>query len=301
MRSSQPALLLFLCSVIPALLVAQQSTPTGTTSGSQTPQAASIIQQSLAAMTGGAPVTDVTMTGTVTVTQNSASSPSSPNQLTTESGTIMLVATAAGQSQISITLPSGNWVTTQNYATNPRTSSVAGPTGTTQDTAPEDSMAPHPAWFCPTLVMAATAPATYVTGYVGQETLNSSLVQHVSIWPQANQDLLTNSFQVPGQQVLTGPGPSYPIHLGQEDLYVDTSSILPQAIVLRTRGYKWTANGPDPTQPVSSEERVEFSNYQQVQGRFVALHIQVVLATVPILNIQLSSVTFNTGVQIASN
>jgi hypothetical protein len=237
------------------------------------------------------------MVGNVTVTTGgTAAGP------TTAEGTITLVATAAGQSQITIVLPSGTWVTTENYATSPRTSSLTGPNGTTQDTAPEDLMGPNPAWFCPALLIGAIAPQTYVASYVGQETPNGSAVQHVSFWPQASNSS-TSSFLTAGQQVLTGPGPSLPPQMGQQELFIDSASMLPQELIIRIQGYRSDFNGSDPTHPTIPtlvNERVQFSNYRQVQGQMVAFHIQVSFGLVPGMDIQLSSVNFNTGATIAA-
>jgi len=257
-------------------------------SAQQTSQGASILQQSLAALTGGATVTDVTMTGTVTVLSGS----------TTASGTITLVGTVAGQSQLTLALPSGNWVTTENFATNPRTSSVAGPSGTTQDTAPEELMGPSPAWFCPVLVIInAAVPNNFVVSYVGQETSNGSPAQHVAIWPQA-----VNSFPVSSGGPQAPPGPSLPSSRpGQQELYVNPSTFLPETLVLRVRGYGTKNSVPDPTQPMSLTEEVLFSNYQQVAGGVAAFHVQVLLGGTPLMDIQLSSVRFNTGVTVAAN
>jgi hypothetical protein len=268
----------------------QQSTPT---SGPQTPQAASILQQSLAAMTGGAPINDVTMTGTVTANTGNA----------TQAGTVTLVATAAGQSQITTVLPSGSGVTTQNYAANPRTSTSTGLNGTTQDTAPEDLMGPHPAWYCPALLVGAIAPQTYAASYVGQETLNGSAVQHISYWPQATATP-ASPFLTAGQQVLTGPGPSAQPQIGQQELFVDSSSLLPRELIIRIRGYRSAVNSTDPknpTIPVLVDEHVQFSDYRQVQGRMVACHIQVSFGPVLVMDIQLSALSFNTGATIAAN
>jgi len=298
MRILRLAVLLFLCSLIPMSLSAQQSAPATPTSGPQSSQAASLLQQSVAAMTGGASVTDVTMVGNVTVTTGAtAAGP------TTAEGTITLVTTAAGQSQITSVLPSGTWVTTENYATNPRTSTLTGPSGTAQDTAPEDLMGPSPAWFCPALLISVIAPQTYIASYVGQETHNGSAVQHVSFWPQASNSP-TSSFLTTGQQVLTGPGPSLPLQIGQEELFVDSASLLPRELIIRIRGYRSAVNSSDPqnpTIPTLVDEHVEFSDYRQAQGRLVPFQIHVSIGPIPLMDIQLSSVNFNTGATIAAN
>ena len=67
MRPFRPGLLLLVTTFISPLLSAQQSTPTsvGTPASSQqSSQAVSVLQQSLVAMTGGAPIADVTSRGT---------------------------------------------------------------------------------------------------------------------------------------------------------------------------------------------------------------------------------------------
>jgi len=99
MRISRTAVLLCLCALIPLSLAAQQS------SGPQNSQTTLILQQALAALTGGAPVTDVTMTGTVTDTVAPARADQPPS---TDSGTITFVATAAGQGESVVSTSSEN-------------------------------------------------------------------------------------------------------------------------------------------------------------------------------------------------
>jgi hypothetical protein len=64
MRAPRPALVLLPCVLIPASLSAQQSTTPVPAPAASDPQAVALIQKALAALTGGAPVTDVTLTGT---------------------------------------------------------------------------------------------------------------------------------------------------------------------------------------------------------------------------------------------
>jgi hypothetical protein len=268
---------------------AQQST---STNGAQTSQAASLLQQSLVAMTGGAPISDVTMTGTVTATQSSG---------TTESGTITLVATAAGQSQITASLPSGTWTTTENYAVSPRTATYTGPNGTNQDAASQHFMGPSPAWFCPALLIAAASAQNFVATYVDQETLNGTTVQHVSIWPQSQN--VSGAFVGVGQQVIAGPAPSPSPRLGQHDVYLSVSSMLPQVMTIWATGNVPQNSGKSTTlaAPILIPEHVQFFNYQAIQGIAVPLHIQFLVNGAVVMDIQLSSVRFNTGATITAS
>jgi hypothetical protein len=59
MRIMRAASLLYVCALIPLPLGAQQSAPT-----QSDPQAASLLQKSLAAQVGAAQVTDATLSGT---------------------------------------------------------------------------------------------------------------------------------------------------------------------------------------------------------------------------------------------
>jgi hypothetical protein len=275
-----------------AFLAASAQQTNTSASGPQTPQAASIIQQSITAMTGGALITDVTMTGSVTINSGS----------TTQSGTITLMGNAAGQSQLTLTLPSGTWVTTENFASNPRISTVNGPSGTAQDTSPEDMMGPSPAWFCPALLMGAAATQSFAASYVAQESRNGSTVSHISIWPpSASSAPIYSSSPNPGVQILNGPSQPNTFYPGQHELYVDTITLLPQALVLRFRGHRQTNTNLDLTQPIYIQQEVDFSNYQQVGGRLMPFRTQVQAGGIVLMDIQLSSVAFNSGASIAAN
>jgi hypothetical protein len=250
------------------------------------PKAATILQQGLAAMTGGAPVADVTMRGTVTVYKGSAK----------ESGTITMVATATGRSRTTTVLPSGTWVTIQDYSANPRTSVTKGPNGENDAAATQDLLGPSPAWFSPAMLIGAFAPQGFVASYVGQETRDGSLVHHVALWPQSANNSPPPSVQIAGQQLFTGPP-----RPGQHELYLDASSLLPQELVFRITGYRAKNGSPDLTRPMSAAENVRFSDHRQVPGGVAAFHIQMSIGGLTLMDIQLSSVSFNTGAAVAAH
>lgn len=265
---------------------AQQTISGSTTGGPQTPQAASIIEQSIAALTRGTPVTDVTMTGTYTVT----------NHAGTQTGTITMVATASGQGQSTVTLPSGTYTETRSISAGSAIMTQTGSDGVAHTITTQTAVSPNPAWFCPALVLASASSANYSSTYVGQETLNGGAVQHLALW------------WLPGStRGGAGSTPQFWQQITQHDIYLDASSMLPVAMTFLLHPYSPTApNEPFVPYRGSNFDRtaqIAFSDYQIIQGRPVALHIHGTLPTsgtaTVITDIQISSVAFNTGTTVA--
>lgn len=296
MRTSHLAVLLFLCSLIPESLSAQQSAPTATTSGPQTPQAASVIQQSIAAMTGGATVTDVTLTGTVTLTTGTS----------TESGTAVFVATASGQSLGTLTMPSGIHTNLRDYTTTPRTGLMTLPGGSPQPEPAEDLTGPHPAWFYPAFIMQSSLASSFLSTVVGTEVRDGASVQHVAIWPLGPAAARLTSGQILAQRIAAPPGA--PQRAGQYDFYLDPSSLLPVGLTVNLRAMTPPVNGvslpatvPALHEALYFQEEFRFSEYEQVQGQLIPFHIHQATGNGISMDIQISSVKFNTGVTIAAN
>jgi hypothetical protein len=298
MRTPRPALVLFLCALIAASLSAQQSPSTSTSSGPQTPQTASIIQQSIAAMTGAAAVTDVTITGTITVTKSGdfAVSTSAAGHAVSEAGTITLIATASGQGQSTTATALGTSVIVQDISQSTPTLTVGGQGGSPQTIQTASALTPHPGWFYPALVLSSGLSSPYyAASYIGQETWQGTPVEHVAIW-RTSASGASAAFQ----------------QASEHDVYLDSSSLLPVAMTYIAHPY----NPNSPSTPFipyrgNSPDRlitIQFSDYQQVQGRQVPLHIQSAMTVIPldatsdfVSDIQISSASFNTGVAIASN
>lgn len=286
MRMPRPLVLLLACLISPAALLAQESSspaPT-TTPGPQTPQAASILQQSLRAMTGGSAVTDVTMIGTEIVTIGS----------TSESGTIKMIATSSGQGELAVSLPSDTRTEIRTVSTSGSTLTEIGGDGVPHAVHTQSTLSPHPAWFYPALVLASgLSSPQYSSSYIGEETRNGAAVQHLTV-----SLVSTLGSSVQGNlQALT-----------QYDVYLDSSSLLPVAMAFTAHPYD-PANPdrqliPDRTITFDHLEEVRYSDYRVIQGLTVAFHIQTILnigAANLISDIQVSSVTFNTGVVVAAN
>jgi hypothetical protein len=287
MRNSIAAALLFLCALIPASLGAQQSTSTTPAqAGPQTPQAASILQQAITAQTGGAPVTDVTMTGTITTTAGA----------NTESGTITLIATAAGRTEATVSTSAGGARTEiRDISSGWPTLTIIGTDGVAHTVTTQSALAPHPAsFYLPFVLGSGLSSPIYASSYVGLETWNGVPVQHVSVW------MIPGGSWSASAQLLQ--------QITQHDIYLDPSTLLPVAITFAVHPY-------DPTNPnrplfpyrgktLDSVEQVQFSQYQQVQGRSVALHVHTTMQAGQlniVSDVQLSSVSFNTGATVAAN
>jgi hypothetical protein len=297
MRTSKVWLLASVFCFASVTASAQQSTSAPPQAGPQTPQAASIIQQSIAAMAGSVTVTDVTQTGTVTFNTTMIASipgvaiPTVPDM---DSGTITLSATEAGQGKAAVTTNSGTRWEFRDISSGAPTFSEAGMDGVKYSVATQSMLSPHPAWFYPLLLLeTALSSGNYASSYVGQESWNGLPVQHLSIWR-----IPTDSSEPP-QAVKSAT---------QHDLYFDSVSSLPVALSFAFHPYD-PVNPNRPLLPYRGNsfdftEQVTFSDYRQVEGRPVAFHIHTSIQSGPVSfqsDIQLSSVVFNSGLTITAN
>jgi hypothetical protein len=269
-----------------ATVLAQQSSSPGSASGSSTSQGMSIVQQTLTALTGGTPITDVTVTGTYTVTNASG----------TQSGKIELVATAAGQGRSTVTLPSGTYTETRSVAGGSASMIESGPDGVPHMIATQTAVSPNPAWFCPALLLATAASPSYATSYVGREMLNGEAVHHLAVrW-------------LPGGTASSASEPltQFWQQATNHDIYLDASSLLPVSITFLLHPY----DPSSPSNPLrmyrgnTADRTVQilFSDYQLVQGRPVAFHIHSTMKTGVgnvISDIYVSSVEFNSGAVVS--
>lgn len=289
MRISRPALLFFLCSLIPASLSAQQSASTSVPAPASDPQAVALVQRALSALIGSASISDVTLTGTARRIAGSDD----------ETGTATLTATAAGDSKLSLNFPSGPRTEIRNHSAIPLPGSLppSVPASVAQTAQPvgawsgPDSaihgMANHnvmtdAAWFFPALTLARMADApNMVLSYVGQETLNGQAVVHIS----ASQQLSAPSN-------LHAQLSTLPQHLSQMDLYLDPTTLLPVALAFNTH--------PDSNALVDIATQVQFSGYRAVNGVQVPLHVQKYLNNGLVLDLQLNTTALNSGLTAAT-
>jgi len=268
-----------------SLSTSAQSSSSEVAGAPRTVQAATMIEQSLATLSGGLPVSDVTMKGAYTVIDSHG----------TQSGTITLVATASGQGQSTVVLPSGSYTETRSISATSASMIETGPDGVPHAISTQTALSPSPAWFYPALVLASASLPNHLSSYVGQETLDGEAVHHLAVW------WLPANSSSSASPTLTG----FWQQVTEHEIYLDASSLLPVSMTFLLHPY----DPNDPGKPLMTHRGISidgtvdlrFSDYQQVQGRFVALHVHSTLKTgtrAVTSDIQVSSVTFNTGVTI---
>jgi hypothetical protein len=243
----------------------------------QTTQGSAVLQRSLTALFGGTSINDVLLNGSVTVT----------NGMTTESGTIMLVATSGGQSKTTLTMPSGLYTDIRNYTSSGHTGTITAPDGS-QTLSLDALQSPHPAWFFPAFLMSSTLTATdYDLSYAGREQRVGATVDHATFWnhPIGVPPLVALAFQTDTQQ----------------DIYIDSSSSLPVSLALNLPGTYQDTSIQHWNKSVTVPEEIRFSDYRPVQGCVIAFHIQVYIARNLFYDIQISSASVNAGVAITAS
>lgn len=284
MRASWLTILSYLCLLVPASLSAQQLTPSAAaTPGLPQPnaQGPALIQQSLAALTSGVKITDVTLTGTSTVA-------GVPGPL---SGSVTLTATAGGGAQLVFVAPDGTHTDTRNFSAGSRAGNFSGPGSIAGNIPPQSLPGIHPAWFLPAFILAmGSSSSNFSASDMGQVARNGVAVRHLAAWLQPPG--VAPQFQASLQQ------------LTEQDLYLDPTSLLPVSMTLHVRAFN--SNNPNvpfrpiATAPVEVLEEVRYSEYRAVQGIPIAFHIQILMGAMLVDDIQISSATINTGATIAA-
>lgn len=226
------------------------------------PQATALLQQCLAALTGGHPVIDVSLSGTAERVAGSDD----------ESGSAMLKALAAGASRVELGLPSGNRLEILNITSSKAVGAWSGPDGVSHPVAYHNLLLP-PAWFFPLFPVTSGLSAGYVATYIGHETRNGQGVEHLAISQKASS--LVSSGALPFE------------HLSQIDFFLDSTTLLPAAIAFDTH--------PDDDALLNIPVEINFSNYTSVNGVQVPFHVQRCINGSLSLDLQLESAVINSG------
>ncbi len=227
------------------------------------PQALSYAAQSITALTGGTSVTDVTLTGSVTWNG-------------TDTGTATLMALGTGESRMDLALGSVTRTEIRDAQTGAQIGKWVNPDSTSGQYASQNCWT-DAVWFFPALGSLATGP-NVVLSYLGQETRNGSVVQHIqsyiyqSNWP-------------------SGVTPS-PQQLSTMDFYLDATTFLPVAIVFNAH--------PDSDANSNLAIEVDLANYQSMSGVAVPTHIQRFQQGALMVNLTVTSATFNTGLSLST-
>lgn len=258
MSAKSPLLLVLLLAISSSVLAKNQP--------ASDPQALALAAQSITALTGGAPVNDVTLTGSATWTAGDAG----------ETGAVTLLALGTGESRMDLSLPSGTRTEIRDAQTGTAIGKWIAQSGASGKFAWHNCLTDS-VWFFPALG-SLSAGTSVILSYVGQETHNGASVQHI-------QSYIYQPNQIPG------PGPTQQ-QLSTMDFYLDATTLLPSAIIFNAH----PDNNPGSNIPVE----VDFSNYQTVNGIAVPMHIQKYLQGALTVDLTIVSATFNTGVAVSN-
>jgi hypothetical protein len=224
------------------------------------PQAVSFATQSVAAMTGGSAITDVTLTGNVTRILGSDQ----------QTGTAKLLAKGFAESRIDLTLSGGARSEIRNASGGPNVGNWLGPDGVPHPIAVHNCFT-DASWFFPalgSLAAAATNP-NVVLKYIGQEGQKQMSFQHIQAY--------TYNPYLPTTQALN-----------TTDFYLDAQTLLPSIVMFNEH--------PDMDQTVNIAVQVMFSDYRNVNGSQIPFHVQRYVNDSLTLDFQITSTAINTGV-----
>ncbi|HXX43308.1 MAG TPA: hypothetical protein VEJ38_01170 [Candidatus Acidoferrales bacterium] len=274
---------------------AQQTTSTSSPPATSDPQAVALVQKALTALTGGASISDVTLTGTAERIAGSDD----------ETGTATLMATSAGDSKVALGFPSGDRTEIRNHSAVPlpggfpalppnlqvtpvaqATGSWSGPDGTKHPIANHNAMT-DATWFFPALTLARIASSSYVLSYIGPESIEGQSALHISVSQQFPQLANSTDSATAGMSVS-----SLMQHLSQIDIYFDPRTALPLALAFNQH--------PDGNALTDIPVRIQFSNYANSGGMVVPLHVQKLLNNSLVLDLQFTNATFNSGLSSSS-
>jgi len=256
MRSARVLLSFGLCVLLVIPLTAQQSASSST-------QASQLLQQSLASLQGNTPLTDVTLSGTARRIAGSDD----------QSGTAVLKGLASGAARTDLSLSSGQRSEVQNLIEAAPVGIWSGPDRISHSMVYHNLMT-EPVWFFPAFAISRrVSTKSYVATYVGQETHNGQVVEHVSV------------SQTPSAQMASGA--SLFQHLTQVDFFLDSSTLLPAAITFNIH--------PDNNAALDIPVEIRFSEYRTVSSAQVPFHVQKFLNNSLFLDFEAQSATLNSG------
>jgi len=252
------------------VLIAFAKSATAQQATASSPQATALLQKSLAALSGGHPLDDVTLSGTA---QRIAGSDD-------ESGTVILKALPTGESRMDLTFPS-------SLRSEIRANSSTGPVGAwsasdgTLHPISQHNLWTDSSWFFPTFTLARLlSDSSYTISDIGPETRNGQSVEHLTIFRQ---------FAATGAPAgWVDPMPA----LSKTDVYLDSATLLPAVIVFNTH--------PDKNQTINIPIEIRLSNYQQTNGTLAPQRIQQYLNNSLALDLQLTALTPNSGISASA-
>jgi hypothetical protein len=243
------------------LAVPGRSQQTSTTAPQSSPQAVTLLQQSLAAFTGGHPLTDVTLTGTARRIAGSDD----------ETGTATYQA-VPGTNRLDLSLSGGARSEIANLTADPPVGSWSGPDGVSHTIAFHNLQSRSSIF--PAFVLAnLSASPNLVLTLVGQENKAEHSVYHLSASQQFPQ--MSAKRAVLAQ------------HLTQMDVFLDASTLLPVALDFNTH--------PDDDAGRDIPIELLFSDYRTISGVQIPFRVQKFLNNGLTLDLQFQNAAINSG------
>lgn len=229
---------------------------TSTQSPTSDALALSLAQKSVAALTGGTPVSDVTLNAAVTWIVGSDN----------ETGTGTFEAKGTSQSRVDLNLTDGTRSDVRS-TTNGMPSGAWQRNGAASTAYAQHNCLTDAAWFFPALSsLTQTANPNYVFKYIAQEQHGGVNSQHIQV------------FQTGSPQIQS---------LSTMDFYLDLTSSLPLAVASQAR-----ADNDTNTQ-IPNE--IRFAKYQAVSGVQVPFHFQRLFNGAVILDVSVTNAALSTG------
>lgn len=227
------------------------------------PQALTYAAQSIATITAGTPIGDVTLTGNAAWNAGA------------DTGTVTLKALGAGESRLDLALTSGTRTEIRDVQTGALLGKWINPDNSAGQFALHNCWT-DAVWFFPPLSSLSVGP-NIVLSYIGQETRDGGTVQHIQSYVyQSNQGL--------------GTGPN-PQQLSTMDFYLDASTLLPVAVNYYTH--------PDNDAGTNLSVEVDFSQYQTFSGISVPTRITRFRQGNVDVDVTVVGASFNSGLSLS--
>jgi hypothetical protein len=223
------------------------------------PLAISLAQQSVSAITTGAPVSDVTVTGNVVSIIGDDS----------QTGIGTFQAKGTSESRVDLTLANGTRSDVRSVISGIPSGAWVQSGGTPTSYAFHNCWT-DAAWFFPALSsLSQTANAGFVFKYIGLEPHGTVNTQHIQVYQWSAQ-----------------ASPSL-AQLSSMDFYLDAISSLPVAIAFNVH--------PDDNMDQNIPVEIDFANYQAISGVQVPIHFQEIYNGGVTLDVTVTNTAINTG------
>lgn len=239
--------------------------PQSASTTTSSPQAVALLAQSAKLLTGSGGVTDVTLTGTVEWIAGSDA----------ESGTAVYKA-LSGAHRLDLSLRNGTRSEIVSTVSGVYSGNWVGLDGVSHAIANQNLMS-DAGWFPAFTLGNLISASNTVLVYVGPETRDGVSVIHIS----ASQVFPNLSFRISAQSQ----------HLTQVEIYLDATNALPVSYVFNSH--------PDDNALLDIPTEIRYSNYQNVAGAQIPLHVQRYLNNTLLTDLQFQNASLNTGLTVA--